>query len=152
MKIIAKTKKDTVNLGKKIAANLTGGDILLLKGDLGAGKTTFTKGIAQYFGIKKEITSPTFALMNVYPIKSSEADSPLVKFNRVKTLVHIDTYRLKNEQELLDIGAEDYLGEKNTICVIEWPEKIMSLLKNKKTTAIILSYTNKKTNERNIRY
>lgn len=131
--MILKTKQETIDFGKKIAAKLKGGDILLLQGELGAGKTTLVKGIAKYFGIKKEITSPTFTVMNLY-------DTKTLKHKNIKTLIHVDTYRLKNEQELLDIGVEDYLGEKNTICIIEWPEKIIALLKDKKIIAITLGY------------
>ena len=125
--MIIKDEKSMVAYGKKLASTLTGGEILCLSGDLGAGKTCLTKGIALGLGIKKEILSPTFTLMNVYPA------SPVLNQLRrtsIKTLVHIDTYRLKNENELLEIGAEDYLGNPNTICVIEWPEKIAGLLKN----------------------
>jgi len=121
--MLLKSEKATIETGKKFAAKLHGGDIVLLEGVLGAGKTTFVKGMAEFFDIKKKITSPTFALMNVYPVK------PL-------NFVHVDTYRLKNEQELIDIGIEDYLGAPNTICVIEWPEKIKTLLKNKKTLKV----------------
>lgn len=116
-----------MEIGKKIAAKLKGGDILCLYGDLGAGKTTLVKGLAKGLGIKKNITSPTFALMNMYSAK-------------LHKLVHIDTYRLKNEQELVDIGIEDYLGAPDTICVIEWPEKMHKLLKNKKTLKVKIEH------------
>ena len=113
---------------------------MCLYGDLGAGKTTLTKGIAEGLGVKETITSPTFALMNVYNIKT-------LKRENKKTLVHIDTYRLKNEQELIDIGAEDYLGDKDTICIIEWPEKISTLLQNKKTISVEIEHVEEKTRE-----
>ena len=119
--VISSNLKQTMEIGKQLADELNGGDILCLYGDLGAGKTALTKGIALGLGIKKEITSPTFVLMNHYNIKT-------LKHKNIKTLVHIDTYRLKNEQELLDIGAQDYLGADDTVCVIEWPEKIEKLL------------------------
>ena len=104
----------------------------MLYGELGAGKTTLVKGMAAFFGIKKKITSPTFTLMNIYPVKSQST----------KYLVHIDTYRLKDEQELNDIGIEDYLGRPEAICLIEWPEKIKKLLKNKKTLKIKIKHRN----------
>lgn len=126
-KIESDSKEETINIGKKLAAQLQGGNILCLYGDLGAGKTTLVKGLAQALGIKKEITSPTFALMNIYEGKY---------FN----LIHIDTYRLNNEQELKDIGVEDYLGIKKNICVIEWPEKIEGLLKNKKNISVTIEH------------
>jgi len=93
---------------------------------MGAGKTTFTKALAEHLGIKDEIVSPTFTLMNLY-----QAD-----FKDIKNLVHIDTYRLKDETELLGIGAEDYVGKNDTLSVIEWPEKIPEILHNKKTKKI----------------
>ncbi|MBI2037667.1 MAG: tRNA (adenosine(37)-N6)-threonylcarbamoyltransferase complex ATPase subunit type 1 TsaE [Candidatus Magasanikbacteria bacterium] len=122
MKKITNSFKETAAFGKELTAKLTGGTIVLLSGDLGAGKTALTKGIAKGFGIKNEITSPTFTLMNVYQINK--------KTSQIKTLVHIDTYRLKDEKELIEIGAEDYLGKDNTVCIIEWPEKISKLLQN----------------------
>ncbi|MEK7213247.1 MAG: tRNA (adenosine(37)-N6)-threonylcarbamoyltransferase complex ATPase subunit type 1 TsaE [Patescibacteria group bacterium] len=135
MKLLSATEKQTQKIGQKLALGLKDGDILCLYGELGAGKTTMVKGLAKGLGIKKEINSPTFALMNIYKTKT-----------RLKTvsLVHIDTYRLKNDQELIDIGAEDYLGAPDTICVVEWPEKIKNLLKNKKTVKIVMEYEGKK--------
>jgi len=138
--MIISNQTQTIAFGKKLSTTLKGGDILCLYGDLGAGKTTLTKGIAEGLGVKETITSPTFALMNVYNIKT-------LKRENKKTLVHIDTYRLKNEQELIDIGAEDYLGDKDTICIIEWPEKISTLLQNKKTISVEIEHVEEKTRE-----
>ena len=120
---------ETVNLGKKIAAELKGGDVVLLYGELGAGKTTFTRGIAIGLGIKKNIVSPTFALMSLYDIKR-------LKDCKIKRLVHIDTYRLENEKQLIEIGAEDYIGDPETVCVIEWPEKLCEFVKDRKIIKI----------------
>lgn len=125
MKHIAKNEKEMVEIGLKTASGLKGGDILCFYGDLGAGKTTFIKGLARGLGVSKKITSPTFALMNIYNTKT-------LKHENIKTFVHIDTYRLKDKQELTDIGALDYIGAPDTITAIEWPEKIKALLKNKK--------------------
>lgn len=133
MQYVSKNQTDTINYGKKIAGQLKGGYILLLQGDLGTGKTTLVKGISQGLGIKKEITSPTFSLMNVYNIKTLEHQN-------LKTLIHIDAYRLKNEEELIAIGVEDYLGEANTVCIIEWPEKITNLLNDKKIKKIRIEH------------
>ena len=132
MLLTTKSQSKTELYGKKISAKLNGGDILLLSGELGAGKTSLVKGIAKGLGIKHEITSPTFTLMNIYEVKSLKS--------KVKSLIHIDTYRLKDEKELLEIGVEDYLGKPDTICIIEWPEKIASLLKDKKTISIFLEH------------
>lgn len=130
---ILKNEKETIEYGRKLAKKLKGGDVLCLYGELGAGKTTLVKGIAEGMGIKQKITSPTFALMNVY-----EGERKKVKG---KSLVHIDTYRLKDEEELLEIGAEDYIGAPDTITVIEWPEKLNKLLRNKKIISIKMEHT-----------
>ena len=128
-----KSENELINLGYKIAEKIKGGDIVLLYGDLGAGKTTMTKGIAKHFGID-EVVSPTFTLMQTYEVDKS-ASSQASKF------VHIDTYRLENEEDLIEIGVEDYLGEENTICVVEWPEKIEGLLKDKKIIKITIEHS-----------
>ncbi|MBT3817369.1 MAG: tRNA (adenosine(37)-N6)-threonylcarbamoyltransferase complex ATPase subunit type 1 TsaE [Candidatus Magasanikbacteria bacterium] len=127
-----KTKQEQITLGEKLATKWNGGDIVLLKGDLGAGKTTLAKGIALGLGIKKEITSPTFTLMNVY-----ELDSPV---HGIKQFVHVDTYRMDSEEELIDIGLEDYMGDSETLCLIEWPEKLDVLIKDKKVITLELSH------------
>ncbi len=132
MQIITHSEQETKDLAKKIAAKLSGGMILCLYGELGAGKTTFVKGLAKGLGIKDNITSPTFALMNFYKIRNPKSE--------IRNLVHIDTYRLKNEEELIQIGAEDYVGAPDSITVIEWPEKIINLLKNKKVVRVYLDH------------
>ena len=92
-------------------------------GKLGSGKTRLAKGmISTATGVSQdEVVSPTFTLMNVYENGK---------------LVHIDTYRLENADGLLEIGVEDYLGQADTITIVEWPEKIKNLLDNKKTIEI----------------
>jgi len=117
MKYTSKSQQETINIGKKIATQLKGGDIVLLYGNLGAGKTTLTKGIAEGLGIKKDILSPTFTLMQLYQIRKSE-------LSVIRKLIHIDTYRLEDENQLIEIGVEDYLGQPDTVCIIEWPEKM----------------------------
>jgi len=133
--MILTNEKQTINYGKTLSQSLQGGDVLCLHGNLGTGKTTLTKGIARGLKIKEEITSPTFTLMQLYKIKNSNT--------KIKNFIHIDTYRLKDEQELIDIGALDYLGETDTICVIEWPEKIKKLLQNKKVVNIFIEHSPK---------
>lgn len=150
MKLISRSEQETKNFGKQLAAQLKGGDMVCLYGELGAGKTTLVKGIAEGFGIKEEITSPTFTLMNVYDVETTDygqqttasnfgavVHSPLAV---VKKLVHIDTYRLKDEKELMEIGAADYVGRPETVTIIEWPEKIENLLKGKKCIKIELKH------------
>ncbi len=121
------SEQETISMGIDLGKKLTGGDIVLLHGELGAGKTTLTKGIARGLGVKDDIVSPTFTLMNVYE-------------GNALTLVHVDTYRLENEQDLIDIGIQDYLGSPDTVCIIEWPQKIQGLLKNEKTKDVELAH------------
>jgi tRNA threonylcarbamoyladenosine biosynthesis protein TsaE len=132
MEFNTQTEIETKQIGKDLASKLNGGEVITLEGDLGAGKTTFVKGLAEGLGVKKEITSPTFTLMNVYKLSADNS--------KLTALVHIDTYRLKNEQELLNIGVEDYLGTPETITVIEWPEKVAELLRNKNIIEIKIEH------------
>jgi len=133
MQKIIKTQEEMISFGKQLAPQLTGGDIVLLHGDLGAGKTTLTKGIAMGLGIKDEIVSPTFTLLQHYSTTTEQ-------HKNIKHFVHIDTYRLEDAEQLNEIGVEDYLGDENTICVIEWPEKIEGLLRGKKVMNIMIEH------------
>ncbi|MFA6255401.1 MAG: tRNA (adenosine(37)-N6)-threonylcarbamoyltransferase complex ATPase subunit type 1 TsaE [Patescibacteria group bacterium] len=125
-KILTKSEKQTHSLGKKLAKQLRGGEVLALTGQLGAGKTVLVKGIAAGLGIKKIITSPTFVLMKVYHLQPTTYNLPPTQ------LVHIDCYRTSSQQEIADIGAAEYFGRKDTITVIEWAEKIKKILPSQK--------------------
>lgn len=105
--IITNNEKETKKIGKLLGDNVQPGQIILLKGDLGSGKTRFVKGIAASLNSTKEVSSPTYNLINEYPGKM--------------TLYHMDLYRLDNENDLLNIGFEDYLYREGIIA-IEWPE------------------------------
>ncbi len=134
MKITTHSEKQTINLGQKLAQNFEGGEIIGLVGELGAGKTNLIKGIGQGLGVKQTITSPTFVLMKVYPLKSLNS--------KIKRLVHVDAYRLKTGQDLIAIGLQDYLKNSETITVIEWANKIKNILP-KKTIFAKIEFTNK---------
>ncbi len=111
MIVKANNEQATMLLGQKLAAYLSSGDILLLTGDLGAGKTTFTKGIAQGLGITEPVTSPSFTLMNQYIGYGGQL------------LYHFDLYRISDPDEFLELGIVDFLyGE--GISVVEWCEKL----------------------------
>jgi tRNA threonylcarbamoyladenosine biosynthesis protein TsaE len=116
--MISHSPTQTKTIAKKLASELKPGAVLALVGDLGAGKTQFVKGLAEYFGIKKNITSPTFVLLKPYQTKN----------NQIKKLIHIDCYRLNSPKELLAIGFQEFLENKNNLVVIEWADKIKSLL------------------------
>ena len=136
------SEQQTKNIGKNTASESSGGDILLLQGELGAGKTTFTKGFCNYFGIEESnVRSPTFTLINVYPANKNT--------QQAEQIVHIDTYRMEHEQDLVDIGVEEYLDDPDSIVIIEWPEKIESLIKDKDTKTIEFKHIDK--NEREIK-
>jgi len=116
---ITKSSQETSDLGEKISAILSPNDVVLLYGDLGAGKTTLIQGIAKGLGIKDYITSPTFILINEYHGKIS--------------LYHLDLYRLNNSDEIENLGLEEYFG-KNGICLIEWAEKLGNKIPSKAKT------------------
>lgn len=130
------TIEDMSLAGNTIAESLTAGDIITLTGDLGTGKTTLSKGILAYFGIDPvTVTSPTFSIMNVYATTANN--------DHIKQIVHIDTYRLNEAEELLDIGVEEYLHDAGTLTIIEWPEKVEHILSSLSNTiyAYILEHS-----------
>lgn len=104
--------QQTERLGENLGNVLLPGDFVALVGDLGAGKTAFTKGIAQGLGIKDPITSPTFTIINEY--------------NEPVSFAHMDAYRIKNIEELENIGFDDYLGD--FIIVMEWANLVEEML------------------------
>jgi len=133
MRMISRSDKQTFNFAKNFSKRLKGGEVIGLIGNLGAGKTIFTKGLAAGLGIIKNITSPTFVLMRVYPVKS----------RRIKQLVHIDAYRVKSARDLTAIGADEYFGRPDTITAIEWADKIKKILpKTAKFVKIIYQQNN----------
>ena len=121
MKFISKTEKDTFNFAKKIAKDFEGGEIIALIGDLGAGKTVFSQGLANGLGIKEKVNSPTFVVMKIYD----------VEYDKIKIFCHIDAYRLSSFTELEAIWVSDYLGQKDAVTVIEWADKVFRGLPDK---------------------
>lgn len=111
----SKSENDTKDFAKKIAPRLKKGDIIVLSGDLGSGKTKFTEGLLSYFDLENEISSPTFTIVNEY----SKNDI---------NIYHFDVYRLEDSSEFYAIGGEEYF-EKG-ICIIEWGELIKDALPN----------------------
>jgi len=106
----------------KLAKALHGGDVLALIGDLGSGKTTFTKALGKALGVRSTITSPTFVMMQQYQTTTkNKEDKPL-------WLYHLDLYRTNNFSEVKSLGVEQYWGHPETITVIEWADKILDQL------------------------
>ena len=106
--------EETFEEGRRMAAGLSAGTVITLDGDLGAGKTVFTKGFAKGLGIEELVTSPTFTILQEY------------EGGRLP-LYHFDTYRIEDPDEMIETGFGEYLSG-NGICVIEWADNIEELL------------------------
>ena len=111
--IITNSEQETKNIAKKIASKIEKKSIIVLSGTLGAGKTKFTEGFLSYFGLEKEISSPTFTIVNEYK-------------NEKIAIYHFDVYRLSDIDEFYAIGGEEYFLK--GICIIEWGEIIEEVL------------------------
>lgn len=114
-KFVSKSENDTIEFANNMASLLKNGDIIVLSGDLGSGKTKFTQGILRYFGLEDEISSPTFTIVNEYHKDETN-------------IYHFDVYRLTDSDEFYAIGGDEYLN--NGICIIEWGEIIEDILPN----------------------
>jgi tRNA threonylcarbamoyladenosine biosynthesis protein TsaE len=115
LKWLSCSADETFQIAKAWGATLKSGDVIAFDGDLGAGKTTFIRGIADCFGIDTHsVSSPTFTYLNIY--------------KGTKTLYHFDLYRIKSEHDFLSAGFDDFLQE-DAICCIEWAERVEALLK-----------------------
>ena len=110
MEFITNSPEETEKIGEKLAAVLTPGTILAYLGDLGAGKTAFTRGLARGLHCRDTVTSPTYTIVNEY-------------ISGRLPLFHFDMYRLSSSEDLFDIGWEDYL-ERGGICAVEWSENV----------------------------
>ena len=113
--LITKSPEETAAFGKDISVKLRDKDIVALYGDLGSGKTQIVKGICAGLGVKETVNSPTFIIVNEY---TSE---------KIKNIYHFDLYRMKTEDEIINIGFDDYLNNSGII-LIEWPEHAERLL------------------------
>ena len=110
---ISKSEQDTIDFAKNYAKNLKPGDIIVLSGELGSGKTKFVQGVLENFNLQDEISSPTFTIVNEY-------NSDTVN------IYHFDVYRLEDSDEFFAIGGEEYFSK--GICLIEWGELIEDIL------------------------
>jgi tRNA threonylcarbamoyladenosine biosynthesis protein TsaE len=110
---ISHSENDTMNFAEKLASKMKMGDIIVLNGDLGAGKTKFTEGFLRFFGLSNEVSSPTFTIINEY-----HADNI--------NIFHFDVYRLSSSDEFYSIGGDDYFSA--GICIIEWGNIIKDAL------------------------
>lgn len=116
MRFITNSTEETRELGKRLAEKLEPGSVVAFTGDLGAGKTAFTGGLADGLGVSDRVTSPTYTIVNEY------------EGGRLP-LFHFDLYRLESADELFDIGWEDYL-ERGGVCAVEWSERAVEALES----------------------
>lgn len=128
-KFISKSEQDTIDFAYNLASKLHTGDIIVLSGELGSGKTKFTQGILKFFNLENEISSPTFTIVNEY-----KSDN--------QNIYHFDVYRLSDSDEFYAIGGDEYF-EKG-ICIIEWGEIIKDVLPS---NYIQINFSKDETNE-----
>jgi len=124
------------DFAREFVDDLQGGDIIELVGDLGAGKTTFVKAVADYLNVKVRVKSPTFSIVHDYPVSGHES---------IKHILHLDLYRLEGSVGISELGLEDQIGE-NTVVFIEWPNAVVDLGFSA-TKRLILSHIDEKSRE-----
>ncbi len=139
MKIITKNSEETKKLGEEFALRLHPGDVVLLYGDLGAGKTTFVQALAMGLGIHDRILSPTFVLERSYAVANS----------KIKNLNHIDLYRIENKGKLENLGLSEVMTESESVSVIEWADRLDNF-ELKKGYKVYISYLGDNEREINI--
>ena len=122
MEFITNSPEETEAIGEKLAQALRPGMVIAYRGDLGAGKTAFTRGLARGLGCRDAVTSPTYTIVNEY----LEGRIPLF---------HFDMYRLRSADDLFDIGWDDYL-ERGGICAVEWSENVAEAMEDPITVTI----------------
>ena len=114
MEFITNSPEETEKIGERLAQKLAPGTVLAYRGDLGAGKTAFTRGLARGLGYREPVTSPTYTIVNEY-------------LGGRLPLFHFDMYRLQSDDDLWDIGWEDYL-DRGGVCAVEWSENVREAL------------------------
>ena len=122
MEFITHSPEETEKIGEALAKSLQPGTILAYRGDLGAGKTAFTRGLARGLGCKETVTSPTYTIVNEY-------------LGGRLPLFHFDMYRLASSDDLWDIGWEDYL-DREGVCAVEWSENVADAMEDAVTVTI----------------
>ena len=120
---ISRCPEDTMAAGRELAERLTPGAVVALRGDLGAGKTVFCKGVAKGLGVTSTVVSPTFTIMNEY-------EGGRLKF------CHFDAYRLENADEAFEAGLTDFIGADGVLCAVEWWENVKELFDGVKTIKV----------------
>jgi tRNA threonylcarbamoyladenosine biosynthesis protein TsaE len=141
---ITNNSKETQKLGEILGKELRDGEIICLSGDLGSGKTTFAQGVLKGLGAKGPFSSPTFIVMKEY---KKTKDQRLKTKNIIQNIYHIDCYRVK-VQDILDLGWEEIIAGKNNVLIVEWAERIKTIIPK---SAIWFKFEHMRDNERKIR-
>jgi tRNA threonylcarbamoyladenosine biosynthesis protein TsaE len=115
---VTDTIEETYALAESLAGTIKPGQFIALRGDLGSGKTTFTKGFAKGLGITKHITSPTFLIIKTYEVSRDD----------IRKLYHLDLYRLRSEKEIEEIGIAEIINDPFGVVIVEWAERMGNLL------------------------
>jgi tRNA threonylcarbamoyladenosine biosynthesis protein TsaE len=137
--LVTRSGAETAAVGEALGGYLRDGDVVLLHGDLGAGKTTLAKGIASALGICEVVSSPSFALVNEYDTDSAD----------VSHLFHLDLYRLRDENDLASIGFDDLVACARGAILIEWPERAVAALPER---YLLIEIENRGSDERHLRF
>lgn len=133
---VSRSESETEAVGAALASELGPGTVVLLYGDLGAGKTVFSRGFARGLGIAEPVSSPTYTIVQEYETGSG---------NR---LYHMDLYRIGDEHAALGFGVDEFLSDPDAISLVEWPERIAGLLPD---TAVRIELVHRAENERGIK-
>ena len=115
-KIISKSEEDTAKLAQELAGKLPRGTVIALYGDLGAGKTVFSRAFAKAIGVRETVSSPTYTIIQEYQLEYGGY------------FYHLDLYRIKNSRDALAFAVDEYLNDSNSYALLEWPERIEDIL------------------------
>lgn len=116
-KTISRSERETEELAAALARKLPRGTVIALDGDLGAGKTVFSRGFARGLGITEPVSSPTYTIVQEYPLPGGRG-----------MLYHLDLYRIENSASALAFGVDEFLDDPESVALVEWPERISDIL------------------------
>lgn len=151
---ISRSESETERIAARFARTLRGGEIILLTGELGAGKTVFVRGLARALGVRGRITSPTFVMMRVYEVGSRAAEQQRSRAAKrsgalrlysstalrpIRHFIHVDAYRVHDTRELEAIGLDEWIGRPDTVVAIEWGERVRPILHGTRTWSVRLA-------------
>lgn len=142
---LTKTSRETKILAQNLSKTLKPGDFLAFYGNLGSGKTTFIQGLAEGLRIKRRIISPTFIIVRTYKLRIKNYEL------RINNFYHIDLYRIESKNDLLGLGIDEIIEDKNNIVAVEWAEKMEDMLPDKRIE-LHFKYVDEDTREISIKY